>query len=383
MTSRTWVLATACLALGGCKAERPAPPLARPATPAPAPVKVVKTGSSTSSVPGQSDPNCLGPIDLAAPQQLTLGGRKAELAGYKLTFAAPANKDAPVSFGVLGGINEDSGENLVNLAKYVEFFKAEKVDAILVGGDVGESAEAIARGLAPLAETGLPTFALIGNRECSGDFNDAIARLQKTSPNLVNFNKVRHVEFGTVDLLSLPGYHDKRYLHCASGCQYFKQDVEALKALAQAAKNPVVLVAHGPPRGATQAAVDSAAEAGNVGDTNLNALITEAGIPFGVFPNIKEAGARATDLEGASVLKEGQLASRLYLNPGPADSVAWAMNDGTQSVGMAAVLTVQGRQASYKLFRARPLTAEEKAQAARLAPAPKAELAKKPEPAPK
>jgi len=29
-------------------------------------------------------------------------------------------------------------------------------------------------------------------------------------------------------LASLPGYHDRRYIHCATGCQYFKQDLDAL-----------------------------------------------------------------------------------------------------------------------------------------------------------
>jgi hypothetical protein len=46
------------------------------------------------------------------------------------------------------------------------------------------------------------------------------------------------------------------------------------------------------------------------------------------------------------------------------------MNDGTQSVGMAGVLTVQGRQAKYKIFRARSLTTEEKTLAAKLGQIP-------------
>jgi len=182
-------------------------------------------------------------------------------------------------------------------------------------------------------------------------------------------NKVRHVAFDDADLLSLPGYHDRRYIHCASGCQYFKQDVAALKPLASEAKSPVVLLSHGPPKGSAPTAVDQATEAGNVGDSNLNALILEANIPFGVFANIKEAGGRATDLDGTNVIREETLADKLYLNPGPADAIAWAMNDGTQSVGMAAVLRIEGKQAKYKVFRAKELTAEEKAEAQKLAAA--------------
>lgn len=388
MSSRSWVLAAALVAVAGCKQQPPPAPAPAPeATPKPAPVaQPAKRSDAVTSVSGQSDPQCIGPIDLAVPAKLTVAGKQAERHGYKLTFLNPEKKES-TTFGVLGGINEDSGENLVNLAKYVEFFKAEKADAIIIAGDNGESVEAIVRVVTPLAQTGLPIFVVIGNRECGGHFNDAMTALQKTFPNVVNFSNIRHVELGAVDLVSLPGYHDKRYLHCPSGCQYFKQDVDALKPIAKAAKNPVVLVTHGPPHGSSTMALDAATEAGNVGDANLNALIAEAGIPFGIFANIKEAGGRATNLEGTDVVKQDTLSDKLYLNPGPADAVAWAMNDGTQSLGMAATLTVQGKQAKYKIFRAKALTADEKAQAAKLAPAPKdsaePEPAKKEEPAKK
>jgi Icc-related predicted phosphoesterase len=374
-------LVVALVAFAGCKeTAAPPPPSPAPKTVAPPAPKIVKPEPS-ASVSGQSDPQCIGPIDLAVPAKLTIAGKQVERHGYKLSFAMPEKKDAPTVFGVVAGINEDSGENLVNLKKYVEFFKAEKADAILAVGDNGESVESIVRVMTPLAETGLPVFAVLGNRECGGHFNDAITELQKKFSNVVNFSNVRHVEFGSVDLLSLPGYHDKRYIHCPSGCQYFKQDVDALKPIAKAAKNPVVLVSHGPPHGSTQNALDSATEAGNVGDANLNGLVSEANIPFGIFANIKEAGARATDLDGTNVIKPEVLSDKLYLNPGPADAVSWAMNDGTQSLGMAATLTVQGKQAKYKIFRAKAFTAEEKAQAAKLAPAEPKET--EPEPAKK
>lgn len=378
MDLRPWILAAAAsFTLGACKKqEAPAPvaPPAKQAAPAPAAVdasaRSAKLDNSTPSVAGKSDPECAGPIDHAVPAELTIGGKKAELNGYKLTFAEDGrDADSIAVFGVIANVNEDSGENLVNLKKYVEFFKSENVEAILVAGDSGESKESIERALTPLAETGLPVFVTIGNRECRADFNDAISALQKKFANVVNMNKVRHVAYDDADLLSLPGYHDQRYIHCATGCQYFKQDVAALKQLASEAKNPVVLISHGPPKGSAPTAVDQATEAGNVGDSNLNALILEANIPFGVFANIKEAGGRATDLDGTNVIREGTLADKLYLNPGPADSIAWAMNDGTQSVGMVAVLRIEGKQAMYKVFRAKELTAEEKAEAQKLAAA--------------
>ncbi len=369
MNLRPWVLLAALVAASSCKKETPA---AAP-TPAPAPVAAAKPAKAPEAVPasvsGKSDPDCLGPIDLAPVEKLTIAGKKAEQTGYKLSFL-DKDQGEQVTFGVLGSINEDSGENLVNLKKYLDFFKAEGARAILVVGDSGDSRESIERALAPVAETGLPTFVLTGNRECRADFNDALASLQKSHPNVVNLGKVRDVEFDGVELISLPGYYDKKYIHCANGtgCQYFKQDVEALKTLAKQAENPVVLVSHGPPHGEDANAIDRLSEGTNVGDANLTALIAETGIPFGVFPNIKEAGGRATNLDGSSLIREGELADKLFLNPGAADSVAWSMNDGTQSVGMAATLTVKGQKASYKIFRAKALSAEEKAQAQKLAP---------------
>ena len=380
ISKRLTALCLGAALLAGCKKE--APPAPRPPEPklevkAPEAVKP-KADNAIASVSGKSDPECVGPIDTAVPTEVTIGGKKAELNGYKLTFK-DKDADNTAVFGVIGNINEDSGENLVSLKKYVEFFKAEKVEAIIVSGDTGETSDSIQRALTPLAETGLPVFVIIGNRECRGDFNDAMAALQKTHPNLVNMNKVRYVDYDDADIVSLPGYHDKHYIHCDTGCQYFKQDVEALKGVAKAANDPVIFVAHGPPHGTGPMAIDQATGAGNVGDSNLNGLVTEGAIPFGVFSNIKEAGGRATDLTGANVVKEDTLADALYLNPGSADTVAWTMNDGTEARGMAAVLTVTGKQAKYKMFRAKALTEAEKKEAQKLAPVTAKEEPKKEE----
>lgn len=375
MNLKTSIACVAAVALlSGCKKSEPTPPpKAEPTvkvdTAKAAAPEVAKADNSVTAQPGTSEKECLGALETGEPTEITVGGKKAELNGYRLTFKEK-DEDDTVTFGVLGNINEDSGENLVNLKKYVEFFKAEKAEAILVTGDTGESKESIARALEPLAETGLPVFVIAGNRECRADYTAALGDLEKTHPNVVNMNRIRFVDFDDADLISLPGYHDRRYMHCDTGCQYFKQDVDALEGLAKEATESVVLVAHGPPKGAARTAIDTT-EGGNVGDAELNALLTRAGISFGVFSNIKEGGGRATDLDGQNLIKEGALADALYLNPGPADAVHWPMNDGTSSVGMAATLTVTGKQASYKVFRAPALNDAEKAEAAKLAPAPK------------
>jgi Icc-related predicted phosphoesterase len=387
MSSRLVISIVAVLFAVACKKEAPAPaqPAAvkLPAPPtAPPNQPAEKPATFLAAQSGRSEPECVGPIDLAVPEEVKFGKRAAELNGFRLTFKDKDPAEQLV-FGVLANINEDSGENIFNIKRYLEFFKKEGADAIIVDGDTGESAESIERALKPLAETGLPTFVVIGNRECKGDFNDAMLKLQKSFPNVINLGRVRYVEFEHVALVSLPGYHDRRYIHCATGCQYFKQDLDALGEFLgkRTQTTPVVLVTHGPPKGDTPNALDAATEVGNVGDPALNDLIQKAKIPFGIFSNIKEAGARATDLTGTNVIKEDVLADTLYMNPGPADSLfPWALNDGTTSNGMAGVLVVKGKQAKFKMYRAKPLTQAEKALAQKLAP-PKASDADEDKPA--
>jgi hypothetical protein len=134
-----------------------------------------------------------------------------------------------------------------------------------------------------------------------------------------------------------------------------------------------MLISHGPPRGEGSQALDYAILGGNVGNPEINRAIEEGKIAFGAFSNIKEAGARATDLPGTTIIPPSTPAKSLFLNPGPADSMRWEMNDGTKSYGMAAVLTIEGGQASWKGYRVSQLTSEEKLQAKALDPPPRVE----------
>ncbi|MGA9523934.1 MAG: metallophosphoesterase [Myxococcaceae bacterium] len=355
--------ASAALLFAGCKKdEKPAD--AQPVKPAPQAVlpKPVLPPEQ------RADEECAGPVDLAPPTQVNFAGRTANLTGYKLTFA-DKDSDGKLVLGVLGPVNEDSGANLLNIKKYNAFFKEQKADAIVVTGDVAETASGITRALTAIAESKLPVFVIAGNRECRADFTNGVLEAQKTAPNVVNMNQVRAVEFPEATLVSLPGYHDPSYLSCATGCQYFKSTVDEVIRVSKEAKSPVVLVAHGPPRGDGSQALDYASSGGNVGDTEITRAITEAKIPFGVFSNIKEAGARAVDsAAGATLVKEGQTSKSLFLNPGPADGMGWEMNDSTKSTGLAAVFAIEGDQANWKLFRAEPLSAAEKSVAKGLDP---------------
>ncbi|MBM4381360.1 MAG: metallophosphoesterase, partial [Deltaproteobacteria bacterium] len=297
--------------------------------------------------------------------------RTAVQTGYKLTFK-DADADGVVNLGVLGPINEDTGANLVALNKYVAFFKEQKADGIVVTGDVGdENPEAITRVLKLLGESALPVFVVAGNSECRAAFTDGVNAARADFPNVVNLNAVRAVEFPEVTLVSLPGYHDANYIKCAQGCAYFKSTVDEVVKVAgeaKAAKHPVVLVSHGPPRGEGGLALDHTSMGGNVGDPQINAAVKAAGIAFGLHSNIKEAGGRATDLAGTTVVNQETWAKSLFLGAGPADTVGWDMNDGTKSSGFAAVLSIKGDEGSWKLFRNKPATPAEKAKAKKLDP---------------
>ncbi len=342
------------LAVGGCqKPVQPAPAQAAvaPAVSAPAPA-AAGTQAFAASLPGKSDPECVGPLDFAPPETIAAGGHSWKLNGYRLTLDAPSG--APVTLGVLANLNEPSTENSKAIEAYLSFFKEKGAQAIVVDGDSGENAETIEGTLTPLAKSGLPLLVVIGNRESKGGFLDAIAALQKQFPNVFNLSKAREIDVGDVKLLSLPGYHDPRYLLAGTdGCLYHSDDLKALKAVAASLKGPIVLVSHGPPHGEGPHALDRVqSPPGNVGDPNLTTFIAEARIPFGIFANIIEAGGTATSLHGDRTIAPGTWSDELYLNPGAADTVPWSMNDGTQARGIAAVLSFKDGKAAYQLFRA-------------------------------
>jgi Icc-related predicted phosphoesterase len=299
-----------------------------------------------------SDPECIGAFATdGAPQKIEIAGHTYELKGAKLQETS-TDPDDEVVIGVIADIKEDTPDNLKNLKTVLDDFKADKVDAIVVDGDLGDTESQIVNDLEPIAAYGVPVFALIGNQEKKTDFNNALKASAAKHNNVFNMNFVRLVQLDDVAVVSVPGYFNKDYIHVEGGCHYLPSDVEATKAIVKAAGDKtVVVVSHGPPKQEGAEALDRTLEQANVGDPSLQRFLQETGVKFGIFENIREAGGRATDLGGANLVAAGKMAGELYLNPGPIDSVRWNMNDRTESVGMAAVLTVKGKQASFKSYR--------------------------------
>jgi hypothetical protein len=319
--------------------------------PPPKPTAAPKPVATSSGAAGAlADPRCLAAFDASGPKKVVeVAGRSFEITGTKLV-AAP--KAGDVVLGVMSDIKEDTPENLANLDALVEFFKTEKAEAIVVAGDTGETQPQIEHALDTLAKSKLPIFVVIGNREGRAAYHGAVTAVAARYPGLFDMNQVRLAELGDAALVSVPGYYNKVYIHSEDGCDYKPSDVDATKSAVQAAAGKtVVLVSHGPPKQDGVEALDRTLEQANVGDPSLARFLKDAAIKFGIFANIEEAGGRATNLAGSQLVAQGKFVEELYLNAGPADSVKWKMNDGTQSMGMAGVLTIRGKQASFKIHR--------------------------------
>lgn len=354
------LVSSACLSNKAASPRLPSVPSAPPA-PEQTPVNVTAPQASTSdSISNEG--RCGAPFEGGIKRELTFGKRVAKQDGARLTFTE-ADSDGRLVLGVLGPINEDSGANVVALRKYRSFFEKEKADAIIVTGDVGEDAARIARVLGELAVTQLPVLVVLGNTESRADFNQGLHEVQQRFPNIIDLTDVRTVQFRELALISLPGYHDPAFVKSKDSCVYAQGAVDEVVREAKRLSPPVALVSHGPPQGIGSGALDWARTV-NAGDPAITAAIAAAGIRFGFFSNIKEAGGRAAkDPAGKFPVEQGALAPTLFLNPGPADTTPWEMNDHRRSVGMAAVFSLANGSATYRILRLDPPTAAEKAEA--------------------
>lgn len=337
----------------GCKKKEAPPP--------PPPPKA--TATPTPEAAATADPACLTPHSTAGEAKtITVGNKTFTLQGTQLVETSKDDDDQ-LTILALADVKEDTPDNLANLDALLAWGKENGAELILLNGDLGENRKQIEAALSKAVDTGLPTFVIIGNREGRGVFNEAVAAVQARAPNLFNLNQLRLVSFDDGALLPVPGYHNRVYVHAEDGCIYGKADLDALvPVVASAAGKTVVLVSHGPPKQDGADALDRTLEQVNVGDPALRDFIAAQGIKFGIFSNIHEAGGKATNLAGTTLVAHEKLVDELYMSTGPVDSVRWSMNDGTESRGMGGLLTIRGKQASYKSHRL---------GAAAAAPAPK------------
>jgi hypothetical protein len=285
---------------------------------------------------------------LAEPVAMEIGGRAYTYFGDRLSLKGD-DPDGVVSLGVLGAIKDYSDETRAALDFFLDRFAAEKIDALVLNGDLAATEYEITQVVLHCAERGWLTLVLIGNTEGRTAFNRALLNAYKVAPNAINFDFVRRVDLGGATLVSLPGYLDRKFVHQSGGCSYKPRDVDALADYTAAAEQPVVLVSHGPPAGEDKRALDTAVEAGNVGDARLTGFLREHEIPFGLFGHILEAGGRAVDRKGEPVAA-GKWVDNAYLNVGSANPLPWQLNSGELSCGMGALLQIKGDQARFEFI---------------------------------
>ncbi|MFZ9888207.1 MAG: metallophosphoesterase family protein [Myxococcota bacterium] len=305
-----------------------------------------------------SHPECVGPRSDAPAATFEAGGKSFERKGSTLTMTT-ADADDELVIGQLSDIKDFTPENKANIDVALKWFEQEKVDVIALTGDLGESQANIELVLRHVAAKGLPVLAIAGNRECRDHFKKALDAVSGELKNVINMNEVRVFNTDDASVVSMPGYYNRSYIHCADGCEYTPDDVAALESFAQDATAAArVLIAHAPPKQNGEKGIDRIHEEVNVGDPKLAEVLGKGLFPFGLFGNIQEAGGYATDLAGTNRVEQGQYVDALYLNPGPIDSVRWQMLDGSESLGMAGLLKVKGKQASYKVYRIKPGAAQ-------------------------
>ena len=320
-----------------------------------APLPVEQPKPEVKAVPApppapKSDPTCVGPISAGTPEKVTIGDQTWELNGSTMTLKSEL-KNKELVIGAVTDIKEDTDENKANLKKLVEFFKKNKARLIVVAGDTGQNQKELEGALEVLASAKIPVFNIVGNREGKTEYRNAMVGLRAKYGNVFDLNVIRKVATPVVDIVSMPGYFNASYLHNDDGCIYYPADLEALSGLVKSCKEPVLLVSHGGPKQEGPEALDRTAEGENRGDPGLAKVMAENKVPFGIFGNFHEAGGRATDLSGTTKLEENKAVDSLYINPGPADAVKWMMNDGSESEGMGAILTLKDGKMIHQIHR--------------------------------
>ncbi len=299
--------------------------------------------------------SCVGPPDsLPAPEIREHAGHTYTFQGHTAVVrrqSAAVEMGGGIKLGVLSGIKDFDPETRAVLETFLERFRSEHVSGLIIGGDSAEYEADMEELFAWLAATDLPVYVIIGNWESRTKFNRALRVVSKTRPNIINMNLVRRLDAPGFDIVSLGGYRDRNYVKTSGACVYSEQDAKALAALAEDKGDPVLLLMHGPPLQKGKQAIDVVPDAGNVGDPEVAAAIASAKIPFGIHGHILEAGGKAVDAAGKP-LAQKRFHKALFLNPGPANPLPWKMNDGSTSRGLAALLTIKGREAKYEILRA-------------------------------
>lgn len=349
-------LAAAALLPLGCTAEKKAPPpkVESPAAAPkadPAPTPAVDTSAA-------ANPGCFGDPKGGDAREVAAGSLTLKGNGYTLAAASTPERSGKLVVGIVSDLKDKHDGWQDRLKEYGAWFSEKGVEVVVInGGDFyhADSMEAVLGGYAEALK--MPVYVISGNKEAPGWFQEMAAKVAAKSSNLINGNRVRTLTVNDVSLVSLPGYGRKNYTDpgaCLFGDEEVAVTAELLKAAPGSSK---VLISHQSPLqdGATgvdfmgQPSLDEK-DKKNVGDPRVTSMLKKTGTNLAIVGGIKEAGGRGTDLSGKPVA-EGAVSEQLVVNPGPADTSHWTMNDGSSSWGMVSVVSIDGGKASYTIKR--------------------------------
>lgn len=295
---------------------------------------------------------CMAPFGrkIKRPYEVQIGDKRFIFEGSNARIESKARPQREIKFGVLSGIKDWHPDTQTNLRYFINEWKKEQVEGIIMGGDLAYEEEDLTKIMELFAETNLPLYVVVGNNDSRAEFNRVLRKLSKKHNNIVNMDMVRILKGDGFDMISLPGYYDKKYTRGSSSCTYKPEDAQELVRQSENIDEPAILITHGPMKLNGKDAIDYAWEAGNVGDEHLSDALKEAkNIKFGIMGHILEAGGKANTIDGRLV-KQGVYSDTLFLNPGPAQSLGWKMLDGKTSYGMAATFYLKGKKAKYRII---------------------------------
>jgi hypothetical protein len=259
-----------------------------------------------------------------------------------------------VVLGLMAGLNEPGERTRENISFFLDRFRTAEVQAILVAGGVGLMERDVAQNLEALAAAPVPVLISPGAQESYDVLRDAVAAARKRAPQLIDMTLVRRARLGHISVISLPGYHNSYYLEAKErGCSYEPGDLSDVASLAETDRTTVLLSAS-PPRGKGPAAVDLGRGGVNIGDPALAGMMAGAGIGFGLFGHVYEAGGRATESDGVTPVAEGGWKESLFLQAGAVDAVPIRLADGGTSVGMAQIVEFSGPRGRFRTVMASP-----------------------------
>ncbi|MCX7944425.1 MAG: metallophosphoesterase [Deltaproteobacteria bacterium] len=295
---------------------------------------------------------CMAPFGkkIKKPHEVQIGDKKFIFEGSTARIESNAKPNREIKFGVLSGIKDWHPDTQANLKYFINEWKKEQVEGVIIGGDIAYEEDDLSNIMKLFAETNLPIYVVVGNNDSRSEFNRVIRKLSKIHNNIINMDMVRILRGDGFDMISLPGYYDRRYTRGSSSCTYKPEDAQELVKQSENLNEPIILITHGPMKLEGREAIDYAWEAGNVGDEHLTDALKEArNIKFGIMGHILEAGGRANTIDG-KLIKQGVYSETLFLNPGPAQSLGWKMLDGKTSYGMAATFYLKGKKGKYRIL---------------------------------